>query len=88
MTFTEDFELVDVPLLELVGSSFCLATEELSNNFGVLQPDDGLEPGACWMSLPCSLIKVGPSFGRSFRICGVISFLTRSLTGSFDRSDE
>ena len=71
-----------------LGSSFCFAMEELSWIFGVLQPDDGLEPGACWMSLPCSFTRTPASFCKRFRISGVISSRTRSLTASFERSDE
>lgn len=32
--------------------------------FGVDTPLPGFEPGACWMSFPCSLIKAGASLER------------------------
>jgi len=79
---------VDVAVEFAAEPSFCLPTGELCKIFGVVAPDVGPEPGACWISLPCSLMSVGASFCRCFRICGVISFRTRSFTGSFERSDE
>lgn len=50
------------------GSSPCLATLELCRTRGVLKPDDGLLPGACWISLPCSVISAGASFCKRWRI--------------------
>ncbi len=85
MTLTFEAVLVAVSLAFM---SAGLATEEPDMTFGVLKPDDGLDPGACWISLPCSDIRVGASLGRRFRICGVISFRTRSFTGSLERSEE
>ena len=51
-------------------------------SLGVETPLDGFEPGACWMSFPCSAIKAGPTFANSFRSCGAILERTRSLTGA------
>lgn len=44
---------------------------------------EGLVPGACWMSLPCSAISAGPILRRWVRSWGVIDFRTRALAGSF-----
>lgn len=57
-------------------------------SFGVENPLDGLEPGACWISLPCSAIKAGPSFANSFRSCGTILARTKSLTGALELASE
>jgi hypothetical protein len=54
----------------------------------VENPLDGLEPGACWISLPCSAIKAGPSFANSFRSCGTILARTKSLTGALELASE
>jgi len=55
---------------------------------GVDTPLEGPEPGACWMSLPCSAMRAGPSFANSFRSCGTILARTRSLTGAFELASE
>ena len=43
------------------------AVEEVVMVVGVANPDEGLEPGACWISLPCSAMSVGPSFCKALR---------------------
>lgn len=50
---------------------------------GVEKPLDGLEPAACWISLPCSAISAGASFENSWRSCGTSLVRTRSFTGAF-----
>lgn len=50
---------------------------------GVAKPLEGLEPGVCCRSFPCSLIKAGPRLEKTFRSSGVSFDLTRSLTGCF-----
>ena len=44
----------------------------------------GLCPGACWMSLPCSVIRAGASSCRFFRSCGSSFVRMRDLMGCFD----
>ena len=38
-----------------------VAVEDVVIVVGVATPLDGLEPGTCWRSLPCSVIRAGPS---------------------------
>lgn len=84
--------LTTEPLLddvaELVVFSDVLLMPELLYVFGVLNPDEGLDPGACWTSLPCSWTSLGPIFWKCFRSCGVISLRTRSFAGSVSVDDE
>ena len=40
------------------------------------------------MSLPCSVMRAGPSVRRWFRSCGTIFERTRSLTGCFELESE
>ena len=55
---------------------------------GVEKPLDGFEPGACWISLPCSAIRAGPNVVNFFRSCGTILDRTRSLTGALELASE
>lgn len=78
--------LLDCVCVVLLSPVVPLFNDELCNVLGVLKPDDGSVPGACWMSLPCSAINAGPSFGNAFLSCGTIWLRTSSLTGSLDAS--
>ena len=62
--------------------------ESLRIPLTVEKPLDGFESGACWMSLPCSLIRAGASSANFTRRSGTIFFRTRSLTGCFDVASE
>jgi len=55
---------------------------------GVVKPLEGFEPGACWISFPCSAIRADGSFRNSSRSLGTILDLTRSLTGCFSFDSE
>jgi hypothetical protein len=59
------------------------AVEEVTLLTGVEMPLEGPEPGACWISLPCSDIKAGASFCRLERIWGRRADRIKALTGSF-----
>lgn len=43
---------------------------------------EGLVPGACWMSFPCSVISAGPILRRWVRSWGVRDLRTRAFAGS------
>lgn len=55
---------------------------------GVEKPLEGFEPGACWMSLPCSAMRAGASLTNSDRSFGTSFDLTASLTGCFSLESE
>jgi len=60
-----DWEVVVFDEAVVVEDGFAVAwavVEEVALLVGVAKPLDGLESGgACWRSLPCSLIRAGPS---------------------------
>ena len=55
---------------------------------GVEKPLEGFEPGACWISFPCSAIRAGPNLMNCFRNCGTSFARTRSLTGALEFASE
>lgn len=58
VVLTDDFVfvLVVVVVVGLTGTAFLEGC-----HVGVETPLDGFEPGACWRSLPCSVIRAGAS---------------------------
>ena len=58
-----------------------MAEEEVVLLSGVETPLEGLEFGACWMSLPCSAMRAGARPWRAERSCGVKDLRIRSFTG-------
>jgi len=49
---------------------------------------EGLVPGACCISFPCSAIKAGPRPANCLRSWGTILARTRSFTGAFELASE
>jgi hypothetical protein len=70
--------VLDPAAFEVLPLEICV----LETYFGVENPLEGLEPGACWRPLPCSVIKAGASFGRRDRICGTSLLRATSLTAA------
>jgi len=75
--------LTEVAILDFGADDARAEVPDETCNLGVDVPLAGWEPGACWMSLPCSAIKAVPSLANSFLSCGTILDRTRSLTGAF-----
>ena len=71
----ETVELADVDLL------FACAADEETVVVGVME---GLYPGACWMSFPCSVMSAGPSSWRFLRSCGSSFDRINALMGCFE----
>ena len=63
--------LVDVKIAgaveELGFACVCAAVEDVVLFTGVAAPLVGPDPGGCWRSLACSVIKAGASFCRLLR---------------------
>ena len=75
--------MTEEPLLLVVEVAWVLP--ELGTwSFGVETPLDGLESGACWMSLPCSEMSAGPSLTNCLRSWGIMWLRMRSLTGALE----
>ena len=58
-----------------------VADEDVVLLMGVETPLEGLELGACWMSLPCSAIRAGARLWRECRSWGRMEVRMRSLRG-------
>ena len=82
LTLPADVDVEEV-VEELGLACVCAAVEEVVLLIGVAAPLVGPEPGGCWRSLACSVIRAGASFWRLLRIWGTMDERTRSLTGSF-----
>ena len=67
-----------------VADGFALSGAAVEEAVIVVGRSAGEVPGACWMSLPCSAISVGPRLGSSLRSCGMILERMRSFTGCFE----
>jgi hypothetical protein len=90
--------VIVVTLTEAPESDFCepvsafevvdLLTLELENTLEVVELLPGPEPGACWMSFPCSAMIAGPNFAKLLRSFGKIWLRTKSLTGCLLLSSE
>jgi len=78
VVLTKELPLISVAVMGRTGAG------EGVYSLGVETPLDGPEPGACWISLPCSAIRAGPSLANSLRSFGTILVRTRSLTGAFE----
>ena len=76
------FEVEDFEVLDLAFD--WAAVEEVV----VFLYGSGPWPGACWMSLPCSAMRAGPSVRSRFRNCGTIVERTRSFTGCLELESE
>ena len=59
------FDGVELLAVDAVGLAFACAA--LDDAVTVSGRKEGALPEPCWISLPCSLIKAGPSFPRRLR---------------------
>ena len=91
VVFTEGWPAVFVVVVlgfDLVVSGFAFVIEAVEDVVTVVGCIAGGRPVACCRSLPCSLMRVGPSWESFLRSWGRILLRTRSLTGCFEDSSE
>ena len=84
----EDVVVVEEGACATDGPDFALVWEMLEDEVIFVDWRVGATPVACWMSLPCSEIRLGPSWTSFLRSCGVILERTRSLTGCLELVSE
>ena len=81
----DEVNVFEVEVFEVVDLAFVWAAVE---EVLVFLYDSGPWPGACWMSLPCSAMRAGPSVRSCFRSWGTIFARTRSFTGCLELESE
>lgn len=79
----EVLTMVLEPALVFGVAAAAVASRLGSIYLGVETPLEGPDPGACWISLPCSAFRVDGSLSNSWRSSGTSLERTSALTGSF-----
>lgn len=82
------FLVVDVEGCEDDGAGLAFAWAALEEFMIVVGMADADESVVCWMSLPCSVMRAGPSLWSCWRSWGTILDRTRSFTGCFELDSE
>lgn len=77
------FLVVDVEGCEDDGAGLAFAWAAVEEFMIVVGMADADVSVACWMSLPCSAMRAGPSLWSCWRSWGTILDRTRSFTGCF-----